>query len=400
MVRNPRPIKVRLGHCVCAAAVVAGVSVTVGAGTGESSFDDRALKRAQSPPLGLPAVPIPDNNPLTADKIALGRKLFFDRRLSFNNTMSCGMCHVPEQGFTNNELATPIGVEGRSLRRNAPTILNAAYAELLFHDGRETSLENQTLGPLLARDEMANPSIGLVIARIEGLPEYDGLFERAFGTGPSVERIGEAIASWERTMLAGNSPFDRWYYLGDETALTEIQKKGFVLFSGEAACIGCHPFGKEFALFTDGLFHDTGIGYVSENDADRKDAPVPVEIAPGVVVPVERGVVNSVGQSRPTDVGRFEVTLDPEDKWHFKTPTLRNVALTAPYMHDGSMRTLEDVVRFYDRGGIPHPGLDPLIRPLGLSDEAIAALVGFLESLTSSDMPALRADARSVAVGN
>jgi cytochrome c peroxidase len=365
----------------------------------DGNVDRKALARVEAPPLGLPPVSVPEENAPTIEKIALGRKLFFDRRLSFNNTMSCAMCHVPEQGFTNNELATPVGVEGKSIRRNAPTILNVAYAVHVFHDGRETSLENQTVGPLLAKNEMANPSVGWLMAKISGLPDYDGLFERAFGGGPSLERLGQAIASWERTVLAGNSPFDRWRYGNDTTAMTKEQLEGLTLFMGKAGCVSCHRVGDKHALFTDQAFHDTGIGYQGQ-DASARQAPVMVELAPDVVVPLDRKYVNSVGDPRPPDLGRFEVTLNPKDKWQFKTPSLRNVAITGPYMHDGSLRTLENVVRFYNQGGIPHDGVDPLIRSLSLSEKEIAALVAFLESLTSADIPTLQKDARSVAVGN
>ena len=314
--------------------------------------------------------------------------------------MSCAMCHIPEQGFTNNELSTPIGVKGRSLRRNAPTILNAAYAVHVFLDGRETSLEAQAVAPLLAHDEMANPSVGWLVAKVAGLPDYGGLFEQAFGGGPSIERIGKAIATWERTLLAGDAPFDRWRYGGDVDALTAKQQRGFDLFVGKARCVKCHLVGTEHALFTDQAFHDTGIGYLHDKIASQENTPVLVEIAPQVVVSVEREVVQEVGQPRPTDQGRFEVTQDPTDLWRFKTSNLRNVALTAPYTHDGRLPTLEAVVRFYNRGGIRHPGLDPLIKPLGLSDSEVASVVAFLRSLTSSNLVTLRADARSVAVGN
>ena len=366
---------------------------------GETEWDRDALQRFRSPPPGLPAVPFPPDNPPTVEKIALGRKLFFDRRLSFNNTMSCGMCHIPEQGFTNNELATPVGMEGQSIRRNSPTILNAAYAKHIFHDGRDTSLETQAINPLLAKDEMANPSMGWLLAKIARFADYDGLFEAAFGGGPSTDRIGQAIASWERTVLAGNAPFDRWRYARNKNALSAEQKKGFKLFTGKAGCVSCHHVAEDHALFTDDSFHDTGIGYMSVGAA-RDDSPVRVELAPGVVVAMDRDVVRSVGDPRPPDLGRFEVSLDPADKWRFKTPSLRNVAVTAPYMHDGSLRTLEEVVRFYDVGGVPHEELDPLLRPLGLLDEEVAALVAFLESLTSPDIAALQADARSVPIGN
>lgn len=363
-------------------------------------FDREGLARIETPPLGLPPVPIPAENPPTVEKIALGRKLFFDRRLSFNRTMSCGMCHVPEQGFTNNELATPIGVGGRSLRRNAPTTLNAAYVRHLFHDGRETSLETQVASPLLDKSEMANPSFGYVLARIADLADYDGLFEEAFGGPATIDRIGMAIASWQRTMLAGDAPFDRWHFGGDESAIGAEAKRGFELFVGDAGCVRCHLVGGTDALFTDNLFHDTGIGYLSDAERDRLDLPVQVEISPGVRVPLERSVVRSVGNPKLPDMGRFEVTLQPEDQWRFRTPSLRNVEVTAPYMHDGSLRTLEDVVRFYVLGGVPHPGIDPLMGPIDLDPLEQAALVAFLRSLTSSDLEILRADARSVAVGN
>jgi cytochrome c peroxidase len=226
-----------------------------------AAVDAAALARIAQPPLGLPPVPLPADNPPSAAKIALGRKLFFDRRLSFNGTMSCAMCHVPEQGFTNNELATPIGVEGRGLRRNAPTVLNVAYQQLLFHDGRETALETQVIGPLLALDEMANPSIGYVIAKIAALSDYAGLFERAFGAGPAIGRLGQAVASWERSLLAADAPFDRWHYGGEAAALSERQRRGFALFVGKAGCVACHQIGEDAALFMDGAFHNTGLGY-------------------------------------------------------------------------------------------------------------------------------------------
>ena len=385
-------------------SAIAGVLVSVSAAmpvwAEPAAVDAAALARIAQPPLGLPPVPLPAENPPSAAKIALGRKLFFDRRLSFNGTMSCAMCHVPEQGFTNNELATPIGVEGRSLRRNAPTMLNVAYQAPLFHDGRETALETQVIGPLLARDEMANPSIGYVLAKIAALPDYAGRFERAFGAGPTIGRLGQAIASWERSLLAADTPFDRWYYGGETTTLSARQRQGYDLFIGKAGCVECHLIGEDAALFTDGAFHNTGLGYHADKVAARATAPVPVEIAPGRTVLVDRDAVESVGLPPATDLGRHEITLDPADLWHFKTPSLRNVALTAPYMHDGSLGSLEAVVRFYDRGAVPHEGLDPRIQPLGLGEDEAAALVAFLESLTSPDVASLIADARSVAVGN
>ncbi len=385
---------------IAIAAVLLGLAAAMPARGDPAAVDAAALARIARPPLGLPPVPLPADNPPSAAKIDLGRKLFFDRRLSHNGTMSCAMCHVPEQGFTNNELATPIGVEGRGLRRNAPTILNIAYQKRLFHDGRETALETQVISPLLASDEMANPSIGYVIAKIAALPDYAGLFERAFGAGPTIGRLGQAIASWERGLLAADAPFDRWYYGGEAGALSERQRQGYDLFIGKAGCARCHLIGERAALFTDGAFHNTGLGYHADEVVARTTAPVPVEIAPGRTVMLDRAAVESVGLPPRTDLGRHEVTLDPADLWRFKTPSLRNVALTAPYMHDGSLRSLDAVVRFYDRGAVPHEALDPMIRPLGLGEDEVAALVAFLESLTSADIAALIADARSAPVGN
>ena len=359
-----------------------------------------AMARLSSPPLGLPSLALTAEQQPNAAMVSLGRKLFFDRRLSHNGTMSCGMCHVPEQGFTNNELMTPVGVAGRSGRRNAPTLLNVAYQKRLFHDGAETSLETQVISPLIAKNEMANPSMGFVIEKLRRLDDYRGLFEDAFGGSASVARLGAALATWQRTLLAANSPFDRWLYGGEKEALTNQQKLGFVLFTGRAGCAACHQIGQEDALLTDHEFHDTGLGYYKTVVAFELVKPVPVEIAPGVVIPVARDVVESVGERPEPDLGRYEVTLDLADMWKFKTPSLRNVAVTAPYMHDGSFGTLEDVVAFYRQGGFPHDRIDPLIQPLDIDDSEAAALVAFLESLTADNLDALIADARSVAVGN
>lgn len=363
-------------------------------------IDQRAVARVHNPPLGLPKVDIPADNPITVEKVALGRKLFFDRRLSHNRTMSCGMCHVPEQGFTNNEFATPIGVEGRSLRRNAPTSYNVAYQRSMFHDARDTSLETQVFGPLLTREEMANPSMGFVLETIHGAPDYEGLFEAAFGDPANVLSLGLALATYERTLLSANSPFDKWKYGGDKDAVSVKAKQGFELFTGRAGCVACHEVGSESALFTDHLLHNTGIGFHGDTVTRTSTDPVQVEIFPGTRIPMARKAVSSVGLPIQRDLGRLEVTNVPDDLFFFKTPMLRNVALTAPYMHDGSLRTLKDVVSFYNQGGHPNPGLDPLVHPLDLGDNEVDALVAFLESLTGDNVMELRDDARSTAIGN
>lgn len=362
--------------------------------------DRRALARIRQPPLGLPAVPVPPRNPPTVEKIRLGRKLFLDRRLSVNGTLSCAMCHVPEQGFTVHEIRTAVGHEGKSLRRNAPTLLNAAYGESFFHDGREPELDLQPFDVFLNADEMASPSAGALVAKVRSLPDYPPLFEAAFGEDPGVENVGQAIGTYIRTLLAADSPFDRWHFGGDEAALGDAAKRGFSIFVGEGRCADCHTIAADHALLTDHRFHDTGLGWYATMVKSTAEDPVRVEIAPDVFVRMDRSDVASVGAPVPADLGRYEVTRDPADRWRFKTPSLRNVALTAPYMHDGSFSTLRQVIEFYDRGGYRHPGIDPAIRPLGLDEGKIGDLLAFLESLTGGTVDELARDARSERVGN
>ena len=349
--------------------------------------------------LGLPGLDVPENNPLTQEKIKLGRQLFFDRRLSHNNTLSCAMCHIPEQGFTSQELAVAIGIEGRTLRRNAPTLYNVGFARTLFHDARENLLEQQVWVPLLARNEMANPSVGFVIERLKSLPEYRGKFEQAFnGKGPGMETVGMALASYQRTLNSANSPFDRWFYGGDGNAVDEQVTAGFELFTGKARCVSCHTVNRDYALFTDHKLHNTGIGYLVS--MGTRDDKIQVTVAPGTTLMVERDLVTVASEPPPNDLGLYEITEDPDDRWKYKTPGLRNVGLTAPYMHNGSLGTLRQVVEFYNRGGIRNELLDPLIQPLGLNDGEMDALVAFLNSLTGSNVGELVADALSQSVGN
>ena len=354
---------------------------------------------AENPPLGLPPIPVPEGNPLSADKIELGRLLFFDRRLSHNNTISCAMCHVPEQGFSSNEMATAVGIEGRTVRRNSPTIYNVAYLERLFHDGRENSLEQQIWGPLLARNEMGNPSVGRVMQQISAIPEYRELFERAFDGRPvSMETVGMALASYERVLVSANSPFDRWYFGGKKDALNDSQRDGFELFTGKANCSSCHHITREWALLTDNLLHNTGIGF--ERSMSKAPADRTVLIAPGEQIVVKGSVVADASEPPPNDLGLYEITENPDDRWKYRTPTLRNIALTAPYMHDGSLSTLEQIIVFYNQGGIENELLDPLIRPLNLNGKEMTQLRAFLESLTGDNVDVLVADGFAVPVGN
>jgi cytochrome c peroxidase len=245
---------------------------------------------------------------------------------------------------------------------------------------------------LLAVNEMANPSIGYVIEKIKVLPEYAGRFEKAFaGRGPDVLNVGQALAAYQRTLVSANSRFDRWRYGKEQNALTAEEQEGFRLFSGKAGCSACHLAGDKHALLTDNRFHNTGIGYARSLGLPRKHR---VQLAPGKFVEIEDKALDAFEQPLP-DVGRYEVTLDPADSWAYRTPSLRNVALTSPYMHDGSLATLEDVVEFYDRGGIDNPQKDPLLKPLGLSLTEKQALVAFLRSLTGDNVQKLATQARA-----
>jgi cytochrome c peroxidase len=306
-------------------------------------------------PLGLPPVPIPADNPPTAATIALGRALFYDPRLSKNNTVSCASCHNPNFAFTDGrEIAQGIG--GSLGVRNTPTLLNAAYSPIQFWDGRAPSLEAQSAFPIADPLEMNQPH-EVSVAKIDRDAAYKAEFAQAFGPGDvTLGKIQRTLASFERTLLSGNSPFDQYQYGGNKKALTPAAIHGLAIFTdpNRGNCAVCHTIGDHYALFTDGKFHNTGAG------------------------------VNGAGDF--TDVGRFAQTKLEPDKGEFKTPTLRNVALTAPYMHDGSLKTLKDVVDFYAGGGNSNAGLDKEMKPLNLSAQDRADLVTFLESLTG-EMP-------------
>jgi cytochrome c peroxidase len=277
--------------------------------------------------------------------------------------------------------------------------LNVGYAGRLFHDGRESRLENQVWGPLLARNEMGNPSVGAVIERIRGIGKYEMLFEEAFpGRGLAIETIGMALASYERSLVSGDSAFDRWYYGKDSTALSEEAVLGFRLFSGKAGCVGCHLVGSDSALFMDHELHNTGVGYKASMIEEVGSRAL--QLAPGEVVSVDSSLIAQVSELAPDDLGLYEITQDPGDRWKYKTPSLRNIELTSPYMHNGSLATLRDVVEFYDSGGVPNPVLDRRIQPLQLSDAEIGQLVAYLQALTGGDVDLLVADGLAVQVGD
>lgn len=352
-----------------------------------------------TPQLGLPKITAPPSNPISKAKIELGRKLFFDRRLSFNDTFSCAMCHIPQQGFTNNEMAMAVGVEGRSVRRNSPSIYNVAYAKTLFHDGREENLEQQVWGPLLAHNEMGNASVGAVISKIRQISDYKNRFEAIFdGEGPSMETVGMALASYQRTLISANSAFDRWYYGKQNDAISKQAQQGFQLFVGKAGCQSCHRIEKDFALFTDNQLHNTGHGYAKSMGIRPKKQRI--YLAPGVYQDVDTSIIDTVAEKPPADLGLYEITQNPHDRWKYKTPSLRNIALSAPYFHDGSFANLEDVVRFYNQGGVSNELLDSRIKPLNLDDKEVEALVAFMHTLTGSNVNTLVSDAFAAPVGD
>lgn len=327
-----------------------------------TSGADETAQRNTASNLGLPPVQYPPDNAPTKKKVDLGRKLFFDIRLSLDGTVSCASCHKPDEAFTENDRATPQGVKNRTGPRNAPTLLNAAFYDRLFLDGRETALETQIISPLTNAHEMANPSIGFLLQKIKWLGDYDSLFEDVFGAPPNIDLIGKALADYERTLIAANSRFDRWRFGADPTAISEQEKRGFDIFTGPIAeCSSCHQIGEDNALFTDNAFHDIGYGFKRDTEHPVRDA----------------------GQEGNTHLGRYNITQDPLDKWRFRTPSLRNIELTAPYMHDGKLQSLEEVIDFYNEGGMPHDGQDIRIKKLDLSPEDRAALVAFLKVLTS-----------------
>jgi cytochrome c peroxidase len=283
--------------------------------------------RLPEPPLGLDLyMPVPENNPLVRGKVALGRRLFFDRRLSRDGTLACASCHDPARGFSDGR-ATARGLGGAEGRRSAPALLNRGYGAAQFWDGRAPTLERQVLDPI------TNPrELGLTLTLLE---------ERTRLKAPEV---AAALASYVRTIRTGGSRVDR-YLAGERQALNARERSGLDLFRGKAGCVACHVGPN----LTDEQFHNTGIAW---------------------------------RDGRFVDDGRFGVTGVPEDRGAFKTPTLRDIARTSPYMHDGSLATLEQVVEHYARGGRQNPQLDPALRRLDLSSEERSTLVAFLGALS------------------
>ncbi|MHC4062978.1 MAG: cytochrome-c peroxidase [Planctomycetota bacterium] len=343
-----------------------------------------------SPPLGLPPVPYPEDNPQTPEKIALGERLFNDTRFSTTGEVSCATCHAADKAFTDSPLSVSEGINKLTGTRNAPTVVNAVYFETMFWDGRSPSLEDQALHPFLNPVEMGLEDHQPILDIARSDPEYVKAFKAVFGTTGdeiTMTEVTQAIAAFERTQVSGNSPFDRWYFGGEEDALTEAQKSGFDLFVNKGRCVSCHVVEQTQALFTDNRFHNIGVGI---NDI-QDDVPELAGEFLKAKVTLSEVDVKVLTDKRTSELGRFAVTRDFDDLGAFKTSTLRNIAVTAPYMHDGSLATLEDVIEHYDHGGVTNEG-DPVndflsggIRPLDLTDEEIEDLVAFMEALTSPE---------------
>jgi cytochrome c peroxidase len=343
-----------------------------------------AVDAAPRPPPGLPPVPWPDDNPYTPEKAALGKQLFFDPRLSSDGSVSCARCHDPANAFTDGA-AVPLGIAGQRGHRSAPTIINRAYSTFQFWDGRAGSLEAQVAEPLANPIEMtSDPAASLahrhVLERLQAVPGYVERFQSVFGTAEfSLDHVARAIATFERTVLSGNSPFDR-YLAGEDTALTPAQVRGMDVFFKKAACDRCH-LGPHFLPDR----------FYEHDERTLRDRRIRTDPRTGREVPEIQGFNltdgsyqnTGIGMDRPDpDLGRYLVTHREEDKGAFKTPTLREIEHTAPYMHDGSLKTLEDVVEHYDRGGIKNPHLSPLITPLHLTAQEKHDLVAFLRALS------------------
>jgi cytochrome c peroxidase len=290
----------------------------------------------------LPTVPIPLDNPSIPAKVELGKMLFFDPRLSVDRSMSCATCHDPQKGYSDGRPRS-IGFGGKELGRHSPTVINIAYNSVHFWDGRAPNMEEQAQGPILASGEM-NMKADEVAHRLNNIPEYKKRFQEVFGEGPTLPNVGKAIAAFERTIVTGDSAFDH-YMKGKKKALTDQEKKGLILFIGKAACSQCHNGPN----LTDNQFYKLG--------------------------------VPQVGPLKEDD-GRFEVTRDEKDRGAFKTPTLRNITMTAPYMHNGALQTLEEVIEFYNKGGGSVPGKSPKILKLNLTSQERKDLASFLRALT------------------
>jgi len=337
-----------------------------------------ALKLAL--PLGLPADTweyyVPRENPMTAEKVELGRKLFFDARLSADGKISCASCHDPQKGFADGKPVAE-GIGGKVGVRNSPTLLNAMFNPNQFWDGRADGLEDQAVQPLTNPLEMGNASHDEVVKRLRALPEYRAGFQSVFGGEATIARVGQALAAYERTLVAADSPFDR-FMAGDAGAISNEAKRGFALFRGKARCSRCHTFSDALPFFTDFNYHNTGVAANHPNFGRLASEAFAVAETDRAKEVIDRLARQDGGQ----ELGRILISYQVFDIGSYRTPSLRNIALTAPYFHDGSARTLADVVRFYNQGGKANLNREWELNSLDLTEAEQRDLVTFLESLT------------------
>lgn len=327
-------------------------------------------------PVAWKTIYIPPDNTLTPARIALGRKLYFDTRLSRDGTVACATCHDVSRGFTDNRPVSE-GIGGHLGARSAPTVMNAALFETEFWDGRAPSLEEQAKLPIVNPIEMGQPNGAAAVAAIAEDPAYRALFRKAYGRAPNYDDIGRAIASFERTLIFLDSPFDR-FLAGDTHAISASAKRGWALFNGKARCASCHMLNPSNPLGTDNRFHNIGVSAHDKNfeALARK----------GLAALGQESDVRALDRLALTtdlsELGRFMITRNRADIGAFKTEQLRNIGITAPYMHDGSMQTLWDVMDHYNKGGETNAYLDGGIEPLDLSEDEINDVVAFLFTLT------------------
>ncbi|MGZ3443679.1 MAG: cytochrome-c peroxidase [Polyangia bacterium] len=324
----------------------------------------------------------PPDNPTTADKVALGQKLFFDGRLSADGTVACASCHDPDQGFADGK-RTSVGIKQQVGHRNAPTILNALYNDTQFWDGRAHLLEDQAKLPITNKIEMGMPSLEAAVAQVAKVPEYQQAFQRLFGRAVNGDDLARALAAYERSQVAFDAPFDR-FLAGDDKALDAAARRGWATFNGRGRCMSCHGINGTQPTFSDNKFHNVGVAAHKQNF---------VELARKGLELVDSGDPEAVDkaalQTDLSELGRFLVTKNVHDVGAFKTSTLRNILVTPPYFHDGSQDTLWDVMDHYNKGGVQNPFLDGGIQRLGLSESEIDDLVAFLASLTSDRYAAI-----------
>jgi cytochrome c peroxidase len=332
------------------------------------------------PPQGIDPVIwrsiVPADNQMTAERVALGRRLYFDLRLSADGTLACATCHDVSRGFTDQRPVSE-GIRDQLGRRNAPTTLNALLMQTLFLDGRAPSLEAQAKLPIVNPIEMGHPTSAAAVKAIAADPEYQRQFQAAYGRQPNYEDIGRAIAAFERTLVFLDSPFDA-FVTGTQDAISEEARQGWALFNGKGRCMSCHALNPSNPIGTDNRFHNIGVAARHRDfEALAQNALRELDKGGGVEAVDRLALATDL-----SELGRFIVTKNRADIGAFKTLQLRNIGLTAPYMHDGSMQTLWDVVDHYNKGGEENPYLDGGIEPLALTEAEIDSLVAFLFTLT------------------